>query len=156
MLPLSIGQKAPDFILKDQKGKPFQLAEALKTHAAVLYFYPKNETYGCTKEACFFRDAFEDFVDAGAIVVGVSADSVTSHQKFAGNHHLPFILLSDPDKSVHKLFGVEKGFLGILSARVTFVIDQQGVIQKSFDSLVNFEGHVKESLKVIKSLDAAS
>ena len=149
---MPIGHKAPDFILKDQNGAAFRLSEILKTHAVVLYFYPKDETYGCTKEACFFRDAFEDFVDAGAIVVGVSADSVASHEKFAENHRLPFTLLSDPDKAVHKKYGVEKGFLGILSARVTFVIDQQGVIRKTFDSLGNFEGHVKESLKVIKLL----
>jgi peroxiredoxin Q/BCP len=154
MSALPIGQKAPDFILKDQNGETFQLSETLKTHAVVLYFYPKDETYGCTKEACFFRDAFEDFVDAGAIVVGVSADSVASHEKFAGHHRLPFSLLSDPDKAVHKLFGVERGFLGLLAARVTFVIDQEAVIRKTFDSLGNFEGHVKESLKVIKLLTA--
>ncbi|MBK9451724.1 MAG: peroxiredoxin [Bacteroidetes bacterium] len=156
MAALSVGNIAPDFSLPDQNGKPFQLSQALKTHAVVLYFYPKDETYGCTKEACFFRDAFEDFVDAGAIVVGISADSVQSHEKFADHHRLPFTLLSDPDKAVHKLFGVEKGFLGLLSARVTFVIDPQGRICKTFDSLANFQGHVVESLKVIKSLTATT
>jgi peroxiredoxin Q/BCP len=150
MAALSIGKIAPEFTLSDQNGKPFVLSEALKRHAVVLYFYPKDETYGCTKEACFFRDAFEDFVDAGATVVGVSADSVESHEKFAGHHRLPFTLLSDPGKAVHKLFGVEKGFLGILSARVTFVIGQDGKILKTFDSIGSFEGHVKTSLEALK------
>ncbi|HEX2901238.1 MAG TPA: peroxiredoxin [Bacteroidia bacterium] len=149
MLP--IDTIAPDFSLQDQTGKTFRLGDALKNGPVVLYFYPKNETYGCTKEACFFRDAYEDFVAAGTQVVGVSADSIASHQRFIANHRLPFTLLSDPSKAVHRLFGVEKGFLGILSPRVTFVIDRQGRICKSFSSSINIEGHVTESLKILQA-----
>ena len=151
MPALSIGSAAPDFSLLDQRGKLQTLSKILKTKAVVLYFYPKDETYGCTKEACAFRDSHEVFTDMGAVVIGVSADDVASHARFQKRHELPFLLLSDPDKRVHKLYGVDKGFLGLLAARVTFVIDRQGTIRESFDSLVNFEGHVAKSIAILKA-----
>lgn len=152
MTTTTIGSIAPDFTLMDQDGHEFSLSKALKSTAVVLYFYPKNETYGCTKEACAFRDRYEDFVEAGAQVVGVSADSISSHQLFIANRKLPFTLLSDPDKTVHRLYGVGTGLLGMFSKRITFVIDQQGIIKKTFDSLIDFEGHVEQSLKELRKI----
>lgn len=146
---MKVGDPVPDFTLLDQDGRPFTLSEALKTQAVVPYFYPKDETYGCTKEACHFRDSYEDFVDAGAMVVGVSADSVESHQLFIANRRLPFTLLSDPGKRVHALYGGGTGILKFLQRRLTFVIDQEGIIRNRFDSLVDFGGHVTESLKAL-------
>jgi peroxiredoxin Q/BCP len=145
-----MGATAPDFTLLDQSGNTQTLSAILQHKAVVLYFYPKNETYGCTKEACAFRDSHEAFTDMGVEVIGVSADSVASHAQFGGHHKLPFILLSDPDKAVHKRYGVDKGFLGLLAARVTFVIDQQGIVRNVFDSLVDFEGHVKASMTALQ------
>jgi thioredoxin-dependent peroxiredoxin len=150
--PLKKGTQAPDFTLPDQHGHPFTLSKALATHAVVLYFYPKDETFGCTIESCAFRDAYEAFVEAGAVVVGISTDSIASHQQFIQHHQLPFTLLSDPDKTVHLLYGVDKGAFGLIKARVTFVIDKKSIIQKTFDSLIDFKGHVSASLKVLKEL----
>jgi thioredoxin-dependent peroxiredoxin len=146
---LKVGDPAPDFTLLDQDGRPFSLSQALQSQAVVLYFYPKDETFGCTKEACHFRDSFEAFVDIGATVVGVSADSVDSHRQFIANRKLPFTLLSDPDKVVHRQYGVGTGLLGILNRRLTFVIDRQGIIRSRFDSSVDFKGHVTASLKAL-------
>lgn len=106
---------------------------------------------GCTAEVCAFRDNFEAFRDAGAIVVGVSADTTESHQGFAERHRLPFILLSDPEDAVHKLYGVEKT-LGIFRGRVTYVIDQQGSIRHVFSSQINIDKHVKDALQIIRAI----
>ncbi len=151
----TVNTPAPDFTLLDQHGRPQRLSKILETKAVVLYFYPKNETYGCTKEACAFRDSYEDFTDLGVEVIGVSADGVDSHKDFIAHHQLPFLLLSDADRSVHKRYGVAQGILGLLSSRITFVIDQQGIIRKKFDSLTNFNGHVTESLAILKELAKA-
>lgn len=156
MSRLTIGSPAPDFTLTDQHGQPQQLSKLLKTKAVVLYFYPKNETWGCTKEACAFRDSYEDFTDLGAEVVGISADSAVSHQDFIAHHQLPFVLLSDPDRAVQKLYGVERAMFGLLGARITFVIDQRGIVRKTFDSLIDFQGHVQESLAILRNLRAAN
>ncbi len=152
MSSLALGAQAPDFTLTDQYGRQQQLSTLLKTKAVVLYFYPKDGTYGCTKEACAFRDSYEDFTDLGAEVIGVSADPIDSHKTFNDQHQLPFLLLSDPDRSVHKLYGVDKGFFGLVSARITFVIDQKAIVRKTFDSLMDFKGHVTESLSILKGL----
>ena len=146
---MRVGDPAPDFTLLDQDGRPFTLSQALQSKAVVLYFYPKDETFGCTKEACHFRDAFVDFVDLGATVVGVSADSPESHRQFIANRKLPFTLLSDQDKAVHRKYGVGTGLLGILKRRLTFVIDAQGVIRGCFDSTLDFKGHVTASLNAL-------
>jgi thioredoxin-dependent peroxiredoxin len=151
MPTLPIGTPAPDFSLLDQEGNAQTLSNILKDKAVVLYFYPKNETYGCTKEACAFRDSHEVFTDLGAEVIGISADSVNSHQRFQNNHKLPFLLLSDPDRKVHQLYGVTKSFFGLVPGRVTFVIDRKGIVQKVFDSMMDFEGHVKESLSYLQA-----
>lgn len=125
--------------LRDRLGKPL-----------VVYFYPKDETYGCTIEACKFRDEYEDFVAAGAEVIGVSRDDAASHEKFKSHHRLPFTLLSDPDGAVARAWGV-KGMLG-LPGRVTYVFDKAGVLRHRFDSMIRFGKHVDEALSVVKQL----
>jgi peroxiredoxin Q/BCP len=125
--------------LRDKIGKPL-----------VVYFYPKDETYGCTKEACRFRDQYEDFVGAGAEVIGISRDDAASHAKFREHHHLPFTLLSDPGGNVAASWGV-RTTLGI-PGRVTFVFDKAGVVRHRFDSALRFGKHVDEALATVKGL----
>jgi len=117
------GQAAPDFTAPRTGGGEFRLSEFRGKSAVVLYFYPKDETPGCTAEACAFRDSYEIFVDAGAEVVGVSGDSVDSHERFAEHHELPFILISDKGGALRRQYGV-KATLGVWPGRVTFVIDK--------------------------------
>ena len=125
--------------LRDRIGKPL-----------VVYFYPKDETYGCTKEACTFRDQYEDFVAAGAEVIGISRDDAASHAKFREHHRLPFTLLSDPGGGVASTWGV-RSLLGI-PGRVTFVFDKQGVVRHRFESAIRFGKHVDEALEIVKTL----
>jgi peroxiredoxin Q/BCP len=117
----------------------------------VLYFYPKDDTPGCTVESCSFRDSYEAFKDIGAEVIGISSDSPESHQKFAQKHNLPFTLLSDSDSAVRKVYGVP-ATLGLLPGRVTFVIDQAGLIRHMFNSQFNPKAHVEEAMKVLNTL----
>jgi peroxiredoxin Q/BCP len=145
---IRVGEPAPDFTLNDQNGAPVHFADLLGKTAIVLYFYPKDNTAGCTAEACAFRDSYESFQEMGAIVVGVSADSAESHQAFASQHRLPFILLSDPDSAVHKLYGVGKK-LGFITSRITFVIDKQGIVRQHFSSQLNVTRHVTEALQTL-------
>ena len=116
---LKIGDKAPGFVLPDQNGNLINLNDFSGKTSLVVYFYPKDESYGCTKEACSFRDSYEDFKDAGAEVIGISSDDEASHKGFAANHKLPFILLSDKDKKVAGLYGVGKT-MGILRCITAF------------------------------------
>jgi thioredoxin-dependent peroxiredoxin len=148
---LQVGDKAPLFTLTDKDGKLFRLADHIGRSKLVVYFYPKDESYGCTKEACSFRDGYEVFREAGAEVIGISPDDTQSHKSFAEHHRLPFTLLSDPDDRVASRYGVGKT-LGILRGRVTFVIDRQGIIRGKFSSQLNYEKHVGEALRVIRSL----
>lgn len=151
MASLGVGDLAPDFRLPSQTGEQISLADFLGRQAVVLFFYPKDETAVCTKEACSFRDAYEDFVQAGAVVMGVSADPVESHRAFATGHRLPFVLLSDADGSLRKAFGVPKT-LGLLPGRVTYVIDQQGVVRHVFSAPFSADRHVAEALAVVRQL----
>jgi peroxiredoxin Q/BCP len=148
---LRVGDRAPDFTLPGGTGQPVQLGDLLKQRAVVLYFYPKDETMGCTAEASAFRDSYEVFKEAGAEVVGVSDDSVESHRAFAAHHRLPFLLLADAGGTVRKRYGVT-AFLGLLRGRVTFVIDRQGIVRHVFDSQVQATRHVDEALETIRSL----
>lgn len=148
---VQVGNKAPDFTLPDQLGKHVRLADFVGKTAVVLYFYPKDNTAGCTLEACTFRDSYEAFQQAGATVIGVSVDSTESHQRFAQKYRLPFILLSDQDGQIHKLYGITN-FLGVIRGRETFVIDKDGIIRHRFASAVNMTKHVTESLEVLQSL----
>ncbi len=131
---LEAGNKAPDFTLSDKDGKDVSLRDFLGKKV-VLYFYPRDNTPGCTRQACAFAAAFEDFKRLGTVVIGVSKDSVASHVKFAEKHSLPFILLSDPDRKVIEAYGVwqEKKNYGKVSmgvVRSTFIIDENGIVEK--------------------------
>ena len=154
---LTEGQKAPDFSLPSTGGKTVSLGDFIGKKAVVLYFYPKDNTPGCTKEACFFRDLSAEFDAVGAVILGVSTDSVASHEKFAAKHNLLFPLLSDEDRKVMEAYGVwkkkslyGKTFLG--TERTTFAIDKHGVIRKIWPK-VKVEGHVDEVLDFVKTLE---
>lgn len=149
----SIGDVAPDFDLPSADG-PVRLADQ-RGKWVVLYFYPADNTPGCTAEACSFRDAYEDFTDAGAVVIGVSGDSVESHQGFAAKHDLPFLLVSDADGSLRKAYGVKKS-LGFLEGRVTYVIDPEGVVREQFSSQLRAKEHQARALKAIQAGQASA
>ena len=149
MAPIQPGERAPDFTLPDQTGESVTLSELLKDSAVVLFFYPQDDTPGCTREACSFRDAFEDFVEAGATVVGISSDSTGSHRRFADKYNLPFTLVSDATGSVRAAYRVPKN-LFILPGRTTFVIDRTGTVRMSFTHARNARRHVREALTVVR------
>lgn len=149
---LSIGDPAPAFSLPNQDKETVSLSDYLGKKNLVVYFYPKDETPGCVMEACGFRDNYEDFTDAGAEVIGISADGAKSHSAFIANRKLPFQLLSDPDMAVSKAFGVEKSAFGLFPGRETFVIDKEGIIRHRFASGLNIPKHISSALKVIQSL----
>ncbi|MBZ9627757.1 peroxiredoxin [Psychroflexus sp. CAK57W] len=146
------GEKVPQFELKDQEGNSFNSESIVGKKPAVIYFYPKDFTPGCTKEACSFRDSYEDFKEAGAEVIGISNDSEKSHAKFAKKYKLPFILLSDPNGRARKKFGIKKSLLGLVPGRETFVIDAEGQVIFKFNSL-DASKHMKKALNAIKKLD---
>jgi peroxiredoxin Q/BCP len=148
---VKVGDKAPDFDLPDATGTRVKLSDFRGKQSVVLYFYPKDDTPGCTKEACSFRDSYESFKDAGAEVIGVSSDSEASHQKFADKFKLPFRLVADGGGSVRKRYGVP-ATLGLLPGRVTFVIDRDGVVRHVFNSQLQATKHVDEALTVLRRL----
>ncbi len=148
---LSIGDPAPDFTLPSQSGSTIGLKQLLGDKAVVLFFYPKDNSAGCTAEACSFRDSYEVFKEAGAEVIGISDDSVTSHEGFAAKNRLPYTLLSDEGGKVRKLYGVPTS-LGFIKGRVTYVIDRAGIVRHIFNSQMKFDLHVSEALHIIKQL----
>jgi peroxiredoxin Q/BCP len=149
---VKVGDKAPDFTLPSQMGDNVTLSEYQGKKNVVLYFYPKDETRGCTREACEFRDKYDVFTGLGAEVLGVSSDTLESHKSFATHHGLPFLLLSDVDGKVRKLYGVP-ATMGIIPGRVTFIIDKEGVVRHVFSSQFKPEQHIEEALKVLKELE---
>jgi peroxiredoxin Q/BCP len=148
---LGAGERAPDFTLPDQDGNPVSLSGFLGRKNVVVYFYPKDDTPGCTRESCAFRDQFTAFSDAGAEVIGISSDSSASHKAFARKHDLPFRLLSDEAGQVRRAYRVPST-LGLLPGRVTYVIDRQGVIRHAFNSQLAPTRHVEEALAVLRTL----
>ncbi|MEJ0102790.1 MAG: peroxiredoxin [Bacteroidota bacterium] len=148
---LGIGDSIPAFSLQDQDGKIFNSTDYSGENILVIYFYPKDESAVCTKEACSFRDNYTEFTKAGAIVIGINQASVETHKKFQAHHNLPFILLSDPGNKVLKLFGVKNKFF--VTGRETFVIDKTGKIVFHFDSFTKGKEHQEEALKFIKNLN---
>ncbi|BCR03628.1 peroxiredoxin [Desulfuromonas versatilis] len=155
MKPIQIGDTAPEFTLEAQDGRLISLAEFRGRQVVVLFFYPKDETPVCTKEACGFRDAYQQFLDRGAAVLGISSDSRDSHRVFAAGHDLPYPLLSDREAAVRKAYGVPRT-LGIMPGRVTYVIDLQGVVRHICNSMMFAERHVEEALEVVQSLQRES
>lgn len=150
-MKVEVGDQAPDFEVTSHDGQQIRLSDYRDEKVVVLFFYPKDGTPMCTKEACAFRDAYEDFAEAGAAVIGVSADSEKRHRGFAATHGLPFHLVSDAGGSLRKTFGVPKT-MGFLPGRVTYVIDKSGVVRLVFNSQMSTEGHVEEALKVVREL----
>lgn len=149
---LGVGDQAPEFELIDQDGNTVCSADIFGNNPVVIYFYPKDDTPGCTKEACSFRDSYTAFTDLGVKVFGVSADSPASHKAFAQKYRLPYTLLSDTDNKLRKAFGVKSDLFGLIPGRVTFVVDNQGVIQHVFNSQMQAEKHIDESLEAIKKM----
>jgi len=150
-MSLEVGTRAPDFRLPALRGGEVALSDFLGKKNVVLFFYPKDETLGCTVEACSFRDAYEDFREAGAEVIGISSDSIESHRSFAEHHHLPMQLLADVGGKVRAAYGIKQS-LGLFDGRETFIIDKGGVIRHVFRSQVRVKQHVHESLAVLAGL----
>jgi peroxiredoxin Q/BCP len=151
MPSIQVGDRAPDFAATAQDGRNLKLSDYLGKKAVVLYFYPKDNTSICTAQACSFRDAYEDFAQAGAEVIGVSSDSPESHRRFAEKQRLPFALVSDQDQSLRKAFGVPKT-LALFPGRVTYVIDREGIVRHIFNSQFNSGRHIAESLQIVRQL----
>jgi peroxiredoxin Q/BCP len=145
---IDAGEQAPDFTLPDQSGKPVRLHDLTKTKHVALYFYPKDATPGCTAEARAFRDAYAAFTAADTEVIGVSSDSVRSHQRFATKQRLPFLLLSDRDGAVRERYGVERT-LGLFPGRVTYVIGRGGVVRHVYRSQLQATRHSREALRAV-------
>jgi len=152
MTKLKVGDKAPEFNGINQDGKNISLKD-FKGRKVILYFYPKDETSGCTKEACYFRDQYEVFRNEDAMVIGISGQSVESHKEFAEKYKLPFTLLSDKDNTVRKLFGVSTG---LIPGRVSFVVDKTGKVVYTFDSLTQATRHVDEAMRILKEMKSKS
>jgi thioredoxin-dependent peroxiredoxin len=148
---VTAGSVAPDFTLPSQSGEPLSLGDFLGKKPVVLFFYPKDNTLGCTKEVCAFRDRFEELSILDAEIIGISSDSVDSHKGFAQKHKLAFTLLSDQGGKVRRLYGVPNT-LGIFAGRVTYVIDVEGVVRHVFSSQIEVEKHVEEALRTLRSI----
>jgi len=153
MKAIQVGDMIPEFTLLDQNGTLFDIKSVLGNKKLVVYFYPKDDSPGCTKEACYFRDLYEVFNATNAVIIGISGQSVESHKKFAVKYRLSFTLLSDSGNKVRKLFGVPTNALGLLPGRVTYVADRQGKVVYIFNSQAQAERHVDEALKILKELN---
>ena len=145
-----IGSTIPSFTLPDQNGELFDINTVLGKKNLVIYFYPKDDTPGCTAQACSFRDQFEVFTEADAVIIGISGQSVESHKEFALKHRLTFTLLSDEGNNIRKQFGVPTNFLGLLPGRVTYVADKTGKVIYIFNSQTQATKHVDEALRILK------
>ena len=149
-----VGSTVPTFSLKDQNGSDFSIETVLGKKNLVIYFYPKDDTPGCTKEACSFRDQFEVFKQEDALIIGISGQSVQSHFEFAKKHRLNYTLLSDEGDKVRKLFGVPTSFLGLLPGRVTYIVNKEGKVVFVFNSQLNAGKHIEEALRILKDLSS--
>jgi len=149
---IEIGSSIPQFGLKDQNGNLFAIDSVLGKKNLVVYFYPKDDSPGCTREACYFRDQFEVFAQVDALIIGISGQSVDSHKKFAEKYRLSYTLLSDEGNKVRKIFGVPTNFFGLLPGRVTYVIDKKGKVVFIFDSQTQTKKHVDDALDILKGL----
>jgi peroxiredoxin Q/BCP len=147
---VKIGSKIPSFTLSDQNGKLFDINSVLGKKNLVIYFYPKDDTPGCTAQACSFRDQFEVFKEADAVIIGISGQSVESHKEFAIKHRLTFTLLSDEGNKIRKRFGVPTNLFGLLPGRVTYIADKTGKVIYIFNSQMQVTKHVNEALRILK------
>ncbi|TDN39525.1 peroxiredoxin [Hymenobacter sp. UV11] len=148
---LQTGDLAPDFALPTTTGSIFKLSEH-RGHPVILYFYPKDGSSGCTKEACSFRDQYQDFTDLGAEVIGISSDDEQSHQQFTQKYQLPFPLLSDANGQLRKQYAVPRAVLGLLPGRVTYVLDGEGRVRYVFNSLNEATSHVLNAKDILRDM----
>ncbi|MCX6257147.1 MAG: peroxiredoxin [Bacteroidia bacterium] len=153
MVKTEIGSHIPEFSLMDQYGHLFEINTILGQKNIVIFFYPKDDSPGCTREACYFRDQFEVFSETDALIIGISGQSVESHRKFADKYRLNYILLSDEGNKIRKLFGVPTNLLGLLPGRVSYVIDKSGKVVYVFNSQTRTANHVDEALSILKELN---
>ncbi len=149
--PLKVGDELPKFILKDQHGNEYNIQNDLGKKNLVIYFYPKDDTPGCTKEACKFRDDYHIFTDLNTKVIGISSDNVKSHADFAAKYNLPFTLLSDLDNELRKEFGVPANMFGLVPGRVTYVVGMDGKIKYIFNNLFKAEQHIEEAKRILQA-----
>ena len=152
-MAIKVGDIAPDFLLKDQNGNDFNLGKHIGNENILIYFYTKDETPGCTKEACTFRDNIEQFKGLNCSVIGISSDSQANHKQFAQHHNLPFTLLSDPKNKVRKLFGVKAAIPGILPGRKTYLINKKGFVSHISEYQFKPLLHVQEALKALEDVE---
>jgi peroxiredoxin Q/BCP len=152
MNEIKIGSSIPTFTLPDQNGNLFDINSVLGKKNLVIYFYPKDDSPGCTKEACSFRDQYEVFTEADAVIIGISGQSVESHKEFAEKHRLGFTLLSDEGNKIRTQFGVPANLLGMLPGRVTYIADKTGKVIYIFNSQMQATKHVDEALRILKEL----
>lgn len=152
MNKITIGSLVSDFTLEDQNGNNFSLSSVLGKKNLVIFFYPKDDSPGCTKEACYFRDQFEVFRETDAVIIGISSQSVKSHKKFAEKYHLSYTLLSDRGNKIRNQFGVPTNLFGIIPGRVTYVIDKSGRVVLIFNSQMQINKHIDEALTILKKL----
>jgi len=150
MNEIKIGDTIPEFALQDQNGNLFNINSVLGKKNLVIYFYPKDDSHGCTAQACSFQDQFEVFKEADAVIIGISGQSVQSHKEFAIKHRLTFTLLSDEGNKIRKQFGVPTNLLGLIPGRVTYVADKSGKVTYIFNSQTQATKHVDEALRILK------
>jgi len=153
MNEIKVGSIIPSFSLLDQNGQLFLSDSVIGKKNLVIYFYPKDDSPGCTKEACSFRDQFDVFNQADALIIGISSQSVESHKKFAEKHRLNYTLLADEKNVVRKQFGVPANFFGLISGRVTYIVNKEGKVVYIFNSQLQAEKHVEEALTILKNLN---
>ncbi|HJS00899.1 MAG TPA: peroxiredoxin [Flavobacterium sp.] len=149
-MSLKVGDTVPNFTAHDAFGNLFESQSVIGKKKVVIYFYPKDDTPQCTAQACGFRDNYANFVALDVEVIGVSSDNVFSHQAFIKKYNLPFLLLSDSDKTIRKLFDVPSDYLGLLPGRATYLIDEKGIIQMIFDSVLGTKHVTKVLEKLMK------
>ena len=143
-MSVAVSEAAPDFVLPGADGTPLQLS-SLRGRKVVLFFYPRDDSPVCTVQACAFRDAYDELTTAGAEVVGVSSDSAESHRRFAANRELPFPIVSDPDDAVRRLYGANSSLLFRKTGRVTYLIDEEGIVRDVFSSMFRPFEHVRRA-----------
>jgi peroxiredoxin Q/BCP len=152
-MEIKVGDTIPAIVLKDQNGDLFDLKAKTAGKSIVLFFYPKDDSPGCTAQACSFRDQFQDFADANAVVIGISGQSVESHKKFAEKHRLTYTLLSDEGNKIRKQFGVPTNLFGLIPGRVTYVADKNGKVVYVFNSQTQVNQHVEKTLSILKEMN---
>jgi peroxiredoxin Q/BCP len=147
------GDKCPDFSLLNQDGEMIHIKDLIGTKNLIIYFYPKDNSWGCTKQACSFQESQQEFIDLDCTVIGISSDSVLSHKTFSEERHLKFMLLSDMNDVVREKFGVSASFFGLIKGRVTYLVDKKGFVRGVYNSQINATKHIPNTIKMLKSID---